>query len=137
MNRIFKKSNSTQNWSLDFCLPFQVGALFVMLFTLESPRWLISKERLEKAVEALNKINTANGRGKINETQFREMVAEQLKSERKENYFVAMSGAPRFFLVHAFAMFFVFAFVSFVTYTITINFESLTGSLFLNFTISA
>ncbi|VDN56617.1 unnamed protein product [Dracunculus medinensis] len=113
--------------------------LIFLLFIQETPRWLVQKEKIDEAREALVTIAKWNGK---NTAEHRKAIDDVLNQERERIRQAAGRPKKKYYTYHLFmyrdyaiyTILFSFSLVttSIITYGLMFNFEKLSGSPFLN-----
>lgn len=128
-------AHSLPHWATIFQVVSAPAVLapFLLFFLPESPRWLLAKGRISEARTILAAGARRNGREVVEE----EMVLQQpASSTGKKGGLMDILTFPKL-RIKTLIMFFNWFSSSFMLYGIALNWQGLTGGLFINFLIAA
>lgn len=124
----------TRHWRVFNILVNGVGVpcVVMLLFTEESPRWLVQKHRYHEAAKSINKIARWNGRSHIQYTEA-DMKAIELSSKAKQhNYSIFHLFSQKKLAIYCVSQIATGICINTVGTVILFNVQDLAGSPFLN-----
>ena len=109
---------------------------WILHFICESPQWLIStrnKSKIGEAKAILQEIAGINGKQDVL-VDINDIYVEEV-AELRENFFIVLKNPV--LLKHTMIIWFNWFSLSFITYGLNLNWQALTGSVFLNFVVAS